>query len=229
MAEGRRRVHERFGVELEPEVQILGEVELARATGSCEAAAGRRIAVVRGRGRGGARTSSSVRRQTVAPTGASVPRAGGDDRQRRGRGRGQPPTARSLALAARCPRTGRCPQLPLDGAAEGRPARGPGAAAGAGPRRGPGRRCGPTRRQLLRRKRGRRRTHARGSNCASATPRRPDKWKAAAAVLADPTLDRPRLCRPALARPAGDGRLCRAAAAGSAAPIDASVPKPACA
>jgi UDP-N-acetylmuramate dehydrogenase len=27
MAEGRRRVHERFGIELEPEVQILGEVE----------------------------------------------------------------------------------------------------------------------------------------------------------------------------------------------------------
>ena len=27
MAEGRRRVHERFGVELEPEVQVLGEVE----------------------------------------------------------------------------------------------------------------------------------------------------------------------------------------------------------
>lgn len=27
MAQGRRRVHERFGVELEPEVQILGEVE----------------------------------------------------------------------------------------------------------------------------------------------------------------------------------------------------------
>ena len=26
MAEGRRRVHERFGVELEPEVQVLGEV-----------------------------------------------------------------------------------------------------------------------------------------------------------------------------------------------------------
>ena len=26
MAEGRRRVHERFGVELEPEVQILGDV-----------------------------------------------------------------------------------------------------------------------------------------------------------------------------------------------------------
>ena len=38
MAEGRRRVHERFGVELEPEVQVLGEVELARAAGSCEAA-----------------------------------------------------------------------------------------------------------------------------------------------------------------------------------------------
>jgi UDP-N-acetylenolpyruvoylglucosamine reductase len=27
MAEGRRRVFERFGVELEPEVQVLGEVE----------------------------------------------------------------------------------------------------------------------------------------------------------------------------------------------------------
>ena len=27
MAAGRRRVHERFGVELEPEVQVLGEVE----------------------------------------------------------------------------------------------------------------------------------------------------------------------------------------------------------
>jgi UDP-N-acetylmuramate dehydrogenase len=26
MAEGRRRVHERFGIELEPEVQVLGEV-----------------------------------------------------------------------------------------------------------------------------------------------------------------------------------------------------------
>jgi hypothetical protein len=27
MAEGKRRVRERFGVELEPEVQILGEVD----------------------------------------------------------------------------------------------------------------------------------------------------------------------------------------------------------
>jgi hypothetical protein len=27
MAEGRRRVHQRFGVLLEPEVQVLGEVE----------------------------------------------------------------------------------------------------------------------------------------------------------------------------------------------------------
>jgi UDP-N-acetylmuramate dehydrogenase len=30
MAEGRRRVHERFGVVLEPEVQLLGEVEWAQ-------------------------------------------------------------------------------------------------------------------------------------------------------------------------------------------------------
>ena len=27
MAEGRRRVHERFGVTLEPEVQLLGEID----------------------------------------------------------------------------------------------------------------------------------------------------------------------------------------------------------
>ncbi|HEU5252613.1 MAG TPA: UDP-N-acetylmuramate dehydrogenase [Solirubrobacterales bacterium] len=31
MAEGRRRVHERFGVELEPEVQVLGEVSWPRS------------------------------------------------------------------------------------------------------------------------------------------------------------------------------------------------------
>jgi UDP-N-acetylenolpyruvoylglucosamine reductase len=30
MAEGRRRVKERFGVELEPEVQALGPVEIPR-------------------------------------------------------------------------------------------------------------------------------------------------------------------------------------------------------
>ncbi len=29
MAEGRRRVHERFGVTLEPEVQLLGDVDAA--------------------------------------------------------------------------------------------------------------------------------------------------------------------------------------------------------
>ena len=29
MAEGRRRVHERFGVALEPEVQLLGDVDAA--------------------------------------------------------------------------------------------------------------------------------------------------------------------------------------------------------
>lgn len=33
MAEGRRRVHERFGVELEPEVQMLGDLELPWAAG----------------------------------------------------------------------------------------------------------------------------------------------------------------------------------------------------
>ncbi len=35
MAHGRRRVYERFGVELEPEVQILGEVKWPERIGSC--------------------------------------------------------------------------------------------------------------------------------------------------------------------------------------------------
>jgi UDP-N-acetylenolpyruvoylglucosamine reductase len=34
MAEGRRRVHERFGVALEPEVQLLGDVDAARLYGT---------------------------------------------------------------------------------------------------------------------------------------------------------------------------------------------------
>ena len=46
MAEGRRRVHERFGVELEPEVQVLGEVELAGGLGAVRRPAWRRAAVV---------------------------------------------------------------------------------------------------------------------------------------------------------------------------------------
>ena len=33
MAEGRRRVHERFGVTLEPEVQLLGDVDAAALYG----------------------------------------------------------------------------------------------------------------------------------------------------------------------------------------------------
>ena len=34
MAAGRRRVHERFGVELEPEVQVLGDGRVARGLGA---------------------------------------------------------------------------------------------------------------------------------------------------------------------------------------------------
>jgi UDP-N-acetylenolpyruvoylglucosamine reductase len=33
MAEGRRRVRERFGVELEPEVQLLGDVDTSALWG----------------------------------------------------------------------------------------------------------------------------------------------------------------------------------------------------
>ena len=43
MAEGRRRVHERFGVSLEPEVQVLGEVEWPAAWDLDELAESRRI------------------------------------------------------------------------------------------------------------------------------------------------------------------------------------------
>ena len=37
MAEGRRRVHERFGVTLEPEVQFLGDVDAAVRSGKTPA------------------------------------------------------------------------------------------------------------------------------------------------------------------------------------------------
>ena len=39
MAEGRRRVHERFGVALEPEVQVLGDVDAAAPVGEPVSAA----------------------------------------------------------------------------------------------------------------------------------------------------------------------------------------------
>ena len=171
MAEGRRRVHERFGVELEPEVQVLGEVALARAAGSCEP----RLV--------GGRRWSSWSRSSWPSTGSwlrdkTVDRArpgagaGGDDRRRRRSGRRSPATARSSA-GCRCPKNPPLPRLPLAEVPEGRPARRPGARTGARPRRRPGRPAPLRRPQLLRRERGRRRTSPRGSNCASATPRRP--------------------------------------------------------
>ena len=67
MAEGRRRVRERFGVELEPEVQFLGEVDTSPLWGaprtslsSGQAVAGRRPGAERARaeGRGSARRSA---------------------------------------------------------------------------------------------------------------------------------------------------------------------------
>ena len=108
MAEGRRRVHERFGVELEPEVQVLGEVELARAAGSCEA----RLIADRGRDprrdRGRVRLpvrSSATRR--VEPR-VQVPRAGGDDRRAATKRSAVAADGAVVRLAAAAGRTARC-------------------------------------------------------------------------------------------------------------------------
>ena len=62
MAAARRRVHERFGVVLEPEVQILGEVELAGRLGA--------RAVSQARARGASADSGSRRRAGRSPAAA---------------------------------------------------------------------------------------------------------------------------------------------------------------
>ncbi len=171
MAEGRRRVHERFGVELEPEVQVLGEVRWPERLGAVR----RRLV--------GDRWSLVVvvavavywfvvRDDDASSRSVAGPAADGDDRRRRGSGRRSPATAPSSA-GCRCPRTRRCRELPLDEVAERRPARAARCCEQvAGPRRRPAGAAPLPRQQLLRRERGGRRTSRPGSNCASATPRR---------------------------------------------------------
>ena len=71
MAEGRRRVRERFGVELEPEVQMLGDVALAVGLElvSASSVAGAAAALPR-TGVGAAR--SGARRACATPARAAV-------------------------------------------------------------------------------------------------------------------------------------------------------------
>ena len=115
MAEGRRRVHERFGVELEPEVQVLGEVEwpegweldgrLRRAsTRQAAAGAGRRARAVTAKrptatGRPRASTAAGrsrpkTRARARAPAKARAKRPAGDARRQ---ARTKPSQARSRA------------------------------------------------------------------------------------------------------------------------------------
>ena len=87
------------------------------------------------------------------------------------------------------PQAGTLPAAAALQAARRRAAGRHGARRGAGPRCRPGRSSPLPEEQLLRRKRGRRETASRGSNCASAMPRRRRaSGEAAAAVLADPSV-----------------------------------------
>ena len=169
MAEGRRRVHERFGVVLEPEVQVLGEVSGRRA-GRCEVAAPAvaLIVVVIARRR---RLQRLLRRHdgdAAISSRASRLR----DRQRRGSGRGCR-RRHDPRLAAGCPRTASLPQLPLDAPPEGAAAAGAGARTGSRPRRPRRRPCAPTSKAAITAKAGWTSNSTRGSNCASAKRRRP--------------------------------------------------------
>ena len=185
-----------FGVELEPEVQVLGEVALAQRLG----AVSRRL-LAGGRGRPGRdrrrrsspRRSSATRRSTGDGPGAG---AGGDDRQRRRRGRGRPPTARSSA-GGRCPKTPSCRSCRWRSRrrAAGWPARCWSRRGSSAPPRRP---CGPTWPAAATAKAGwtwklRSGIELRFGDASQAER----KWKAAAAVLADPVDRSARLCRPA--------------------------------
>ncbi len=170
--------------------------------GSCEA--GRIHRRCRGRWSPRRSTCFVIRDKTVAPT-VSVPRpvaaigigsdAVGVDSDGPMSSRPAGPRRRVAAAAA------------ADRTAEERPASRARARTGPGPRRGAGGAAALSASSLLRRKRGRASSSARGSNCASATrPQAERKWRAAAAVLADPD-HRARLCRPARAAKARRRRL----------------------
>ena len=160
-----------------------GRGRAGRAAGSCEAALSRRRRCRRRRASASTGSSSATSRSTPTSTSRSRRRRSAAARTRSaspptaGRPWLPPPEEPACRAAARPsrPKGGRC--------------RGPALRTGPRPRRRAGRAAPLRRRQLLRRKRGGRRTHARGSNCASATPSQAArKWRAAAAVLADPSM-----------------------------------------
>ena len=171
-----------------------------RRAGSCEAAARcgrrRRSSVIVGRRRLPA-SSSATRRSTPTPGLAAEPVAA------IGTGSDAVAVAADGTVLAWLPppEDAALPPLPLDRAAEERPrCAGPGAGAGPGPRRGAGGAAALHGRAATTAKAGSTSSCARGSNCASATPpQAARKWRAAAAVLADPSIDGARLCRPARA------------------------------
>ena len=188
MAEGRRRVHERFGVVLEPEVQVLGEVELARTAGSCEAP------LVAVGGRSSPWSPSPARllvrgpRQDGRADGDGAA-AGGDDRRAAKTRSASPPTARSLALAAAARRTGRCRGCRCEAPPKGGRLAGPGAGTGARPRRRPGR-AAPLRRRAATTAKAGWTSNLHLGDRTALRRRLPggEKWRAAAAVLADPSI-----------------------------------------
>ena len=169
---------------------MLGEVELAAAAGSCEAMRAawsplvRRSILV-----AGCVFQRRLRRHERRPAGA-VPQPvaviGSGDRRRRGRGRRRDPSP-----GCRRRQEADCRKLPLANTPKERPA-GKARSLAAGPRFSAPRR--PALRPYLASSHYGEsgvdvEAHARGSNCASATaPQAARKWRAAAAVLADPSV-----------------------------------------
>ncbi len=105
MAAGRRRVHERFGVELEPEVQVLGDGRVAHRVGAVRR--GRlAVAALLAVAAFAAVYWFALRDSTVV---ARVPRPGAhlDDRQPARKRSGSARTGRSCA-SCRCPKESSC-------------------------------------------------------------------------------------------------------------------------
>ena len=123
MAEGRRRVHERFGVELEPEVQVLGEVRWPAGLGAVSRAAGDRAALAVCSSRRSPSTGSSSATTTVEPhgPGAATWRRRSAAARKRSRSAGNGAVVRWLPLPEDPP----LPRLPLDEPPKGRRSRGP--------------------------------------------------------------------------------------------------------
>ena len=133
MAEGRRRVHERFGVVLEPEVQLLGEVRWPDGLGAVR----RRLLLASRRSRRwslAARLPVRYLRGTDGRAHGRGSRRDLGDRQRLRSGRGRPRRARS-SPGCRRRRTDRCRSLPLAPSSRKQAPGRPGPAAGARPRR----------------------------------------------------------------------------------------------